>query len=698
MKKPILLFIAITFVFHGLTFAQQNILLELKDGPIVYTCRGGAIATKFPTRELNAQELAGIDYEFFDPNGYYYHLGITPSDIVGNYTAYYNCHAYAFHLTEGNIIYAWILAGANTENLSKYWDSSVGCFEASTEAEAVKIHYYAGDHSAVKSSVAGKYESKFGQWYVIRHDPEQVPYINATYHHYYKRTPIINGLSPVCYNGSSFTLDNPPSGTIFWTVSNTSLFTVNSTGNPVTVTRIGSDTGNATLSARINSINGSVVATKLITACAPSIISGNNTICYGGSVFSLSPNVLGMKTWTVTGPFSFDFNSVVKQIQANSPTVYRTTESGASGTLSAYLGNTTGTLIDTKPITACQPVGISGQTNLITGTTYSFSVTNPPQSYTWDKSSNLTGSGPTFTAVSAGSGWVRILVNGKEVAKHNVAITAPPTPATIDGPDLFCSSEYGSFNLETWKSAKWSVSSGFSVSPATGSSTIVTSSVSYNWGTLTAEVNGVISTKYIISFPTPDCYFPPSDFIYMTEVDCGAYVKVEPSDNIYDIYRWDIISVDGVTLSFTSGSDNNFVEIWFSDDGGWARIDAFLYQHPYGYSPHPTIEYRIGTISCGRSLPVIVYPNPVSGDILTIELEAKALVRTKHMQSHTRDAQEPVFDIRLYDGQGNLLRQTFTKSNTEQFNVSNLPAGLYYLHVYDGISDKPEIKQIIVER
>ena len=59
--------------------------------------------------------------------------------------------------------------------------------------------------------------------------------------------------------------------------------------------------------------------------------------------------------------------------------------------------------------------------------------------------------------------------------------------------------------------------------------------------------------------------------------------------------------------------------------------------------------------------------------------------------------EEPVYDLRLYDGQGNLLRQQKTKGSTVQFNVSALPNGIYYLHIYDGVSDTPEMRQIVVE-
>jgi hypothetical protein len=59
--------------------------------------------------------------------------------------------------------------------------------------------------------------------------------------------------------------------------------------------------------------------------------------------------------------------------------------------------------------------------------------------------------------------------------------------------------------------------------------------------------------------------------------------------------------------------------------------------------------------------------------------------------------QAPTYDIRLYDGMGNLLRNSQTKGGTIQFNVSALPDGIYYLHIYDGVNVKPEMQQIVVE-
>ena len=54
-----------------------------------------------------------------------------------------------------------------------------------------------------------------------------------------------------------------------------------------------------------------------------------------------------------------------------------------------------------------------------------------------------------------------------------------------------------------------------------------------------------------------------------------------------------------------------------------------------------------------------------------------------------------VFSILLLAG--NLLRQKKTKGRTVEFNVANLLDGVYYLHIYDGVSENPEMIPIVVE-
>ena len=57
----------------------------------------------------------------------------------------------------------------------------------------------------------------------------------------------------------------------------------------------------------------------------------------------------------------------------------------------------------------------------------------------------------------------------------------------------------------------------------------------------------------------------------------------------------------------------------------------------------------------------------------------------------------PNYDVRLYDGSGNLLRQQKAQNGIIQFNVTNLSDGFYYLHIYDGSGSKPVTQQILVK-
>jgi len=93
---------------------------------------------------------------------------------------------------------------------------------------------------------------------------------------------------------------------------------------------------------------------------------------------------------------------------------------------------------------------------------------------------------------------------------------------------------------------------------------------------------------------------------------------------------------------------------------------------------------------------IAAYPNPVS-DVLNIEFDQEEIAQAKALNNAKSVSQELTFDIRLYDGQGNLLRQQKTDGSSKvAFNVSNFPNGIYYLHIYDGVNEKPEINQIIV--
>lgn len=101
----------------------------------------------------------------------------------------YNCHSYAWNMTDGGDT-CWINNNKLSDltkdcNIKAYWSDQIGYKETYSESTAKKIHYYQSDHSAIKSSVSGYYESKWGQAPLMRHAPEYGPYTNMDKRHLY---------------------------------------------------------------------------------------------------------------------------------------------------------------------------------------------------------------------------------------------------------------------------------------------------------------------------------------------------------------------------------------------------------------------------------------------------------------------------------------------------------------------------------
>ena len=192
---------------------------EAKNVSTTSTATSITIYTKYgnPVDALSVSEMSS--QEIAESNSYA--ISHYPNaTFISNASATYNCHSYAWNISDGGSR-CWINAAKKLtyDNLMKYWTNDY-YGQTSNENNATKIFYYKSDHSAIKSSVAGMYESKWGRLPLMRHAPNYGPYNNMDTRYYYTRT-FHNGIIN-CNEGNcgvrelnkkyNYSLSNMPTG------------------------------------------------------------------------------------------------------------------------------------------------------------------------------------------------------------------------------------------------------------------------------------------------------------------------------------------------------------------------------------------------------------------------------------------------------------------------------------------------------
>ncbi len=149
--------------------------------------KGGQQIKVILYKELDPSTLKQLDEKF---------CAMFPAaTMLKNSSQTYNCHSYAWNMSDGGSV-CWINKNDDgSPNLSKYWTDDY--YSEVSEAKVLKINYYEGDHSAVKSSVSGMYESKWGAAPLMRHAPGYGPYKDMNKRKYYNHvvpTPVYGPL------------------------------------------------------------------------------------------------------------------------------------------------------------------------------------------------------------------------------------------------------------------------------------------------------------------------------------------------------------------------------------------------------------------------------------------------------------------------------------------------------------------------
>lgn len=159
----------------------------------------------------------------------------TSVEKVASASFLYNCHNYAWNLSEGGSDKGWMLSYTGIPDYShqEQVNGTVACYFAGTSPSYHRVEtislaskvYYKSDHSAI-ANCDGTVTSKWGDWGLYKHKLEECIYNSNEVEFYTKkygstnRIPLISGSKLICSSQESYIANNVPLGVaICWDYS-----------------------------------------------------------------------------------------------------------------------------------------------------------------------------------------------------------------------------------------------------------------------------------------------------------------------------------------------------------------------------------------------------------------------------------------------------------------------------------------------
>lgn len=254
---------------------------------------------------------------------------------------------------------------------------------------------------------------------------------------------------------------------------------------------------------------------------------------------------------------------------------------------------------------------------------------------------------------------------------------------SISGPSEFCLGDTKTYSVINAPAGfTWNKSSNLSISGSGSSIKVSATSGGNGWLSINYGSTELVRYNVIVSTMAPGFTSISGPTIITPSGNSIFYESYFSNGGTPTYYEWSI-----------SGAPSSWYDITCS--GGSA---AYLYF--YGEATYSVGVWASNACGCDDGYINVEaynknksshnsYPNPVD-DILTVEIDEK----NAQLQAKSLNIK---YDIRLYDVFGALYRQTTTKGGKVQLDVSNLPNGFYYLHIYDGVNDKPDMQTIVVK-
>jgi len=287
----------------------------------------------------------------------------------------------------------------------------------------------------------------------------------------------------------------------------------------------------------------------------------------------------------------------------------------------------------------------------------------------------------TFMKWSINYGFRCITINSREIGiMRDMGWSVAPT-ISISGPASICKGSSTSFSVTNAPAGfTWSCSSNLSLSSTTNSTiTVYGNSSGEGWLEIFL---GSVSLKYQVVTVSGVSIVGPTNVKMNGEYYASISGCTNPNNNNF---IWDVIPVTTSPGSYSTyyfGYNNCNLGVNFSQEG------YYDIRSEINTSCGTQVSYlRVYAKPSKGVVSGIFYPNPVD-DILYVDLD-----KIENIQNNTSIN----YDIRLYDGLGNVLRQASAKNGIVQFNVSKLIDGIYFLHINNGVSQTHDVHKVIIQ-
>lgn len=137
------------------------------------------------------------------------------------------------------------------------------------------------------------------------------------------------------------------------------------------------------------------------------------------------------------------------------------------------------------------------------------------------------------------------------------------------------------------------------------------------------------------------------------------------------------------------GANTSLLDIAFYQTGSYQIVVRAANKFGMG-------EYTVSGVNVynpnSNSYTIVAYPNPTTQNLF-VDFSS---IDNQQIQTARKTMGQQIYDIRLFNLQGVLMRNKQSAGEQISFDVSELPNGNYFLHIYDGKMEKPVVQQIII--